>query len=58
MTRSETIMGEIEIREMKAKIDRGIILAQERLVARIKRDNGYLIVSKGGKVIRLMAKDM
>lgn len=51
-------MGEIEIREMKAKIDRGICLAQERLIARIKRDNGYLIVCKEGKVIRLMAKDM
>lgn len=58
MTRSETTMGEIEIREMKAKIDRGICLAQERLIARIKRDNGYLIVSKDGKVIRLLAKDM
>ncbi len=51
-------MGEIEIREMKAKIDRGICLAQERLVARVKRDGGYLIVCKQGKIIRLQAKEM
>jgi hypothetical protein len=46
-------MSEFEIRELQERIDAGILLAQRRLIERMRKDNGDLVVVRDGKVVRL-----
>lgn len=46
-------MSEFEIRELQERIDAGILLAQRRLIERTRKDNGDLVVTRDGKVVRL-----
>jgi hypothetical protein len=46
-------MSEFEIKELQERIDAGILLAQRRLIERTRKDNGDLVVVRGGKVVRL-----
>lgn len=45
------MMSEKEIMEMQRLIDEGIVLAQQRLVARARYDRESLVFSQGGKIV-------
>jgi hypothetical protein len=55
---AKELMTHEEIKEMQRKIDQGILLAQQRLVARAKRDNSYLVFSRNGQVIEVPANEL
>lgn len=38
---------------MQERIDAGVLLAQKRLIERTKRENGYLIVMRDGKIMHI-----
>lgn len=44
--------------EIRDKVLKGGQLAIQRLLDRKKRDNGYVVVSQGGKVVKIAAKDL
>ena len=51
-------MSELELEQMQEKIDAGILLAQERLKERVKREDGQLVVMRDGKVTHITAEDL
>ena len=51
-------MGEIEIEQMQEKIDAGILLAQQRLKEKCKKEDGELVVMRDGKVTRITADEL
>ena len=46
-------MSEIEIKQMQEKIDAGVRLAQERLVEKLKKADGELVVARNGKILKI-----
>ena len=44
--------------ELRKKNFRGVRLAIKKLIAERAKENGYLIVSKNGKVIKVSAKSL
>ena len=51
-------MNEREVAEMQQRIDRGILLAQERLVERSRLFHTTLVVARGGQVVELMPEEL
>ena len=51
-------MSEIEIKQIQEKIDAGILLAQKRLIEKVQKEDGELVVVRDGKVVRVKAKDL
>ena len=51
-------MNDREIHEMQLKIDRGIQLAQERLVERSRLLHTTLVVAREGRVIEVQAEEL
>ncbi len=51
-------MTKEEIKEMQEKIDAGILLAQKRLIEKVQKEDGELVVVRDGKVVRVKAKDL
>lgn len=51
-------MSEQEKRDMRDKILHGIALAFERLVEQKKREDGELVFSENGKIVRVRARDL
>lgn len=51
-------MSEIEIEQMQEKIDAGILLAQQRLKEKCKKENGELVVMRDGKVTHVTADEL
>lgn len=51
-------MGSPEIERLKQKFLKGMELAIKRLVERTKKEDGELVISKNGKVIRIKARDI
>ena len=51
-------MSEVEIKQMQEKIDAGILLAQKRLIEKVQKEDGELVVVRDGKVVRIKAKDL
>ena len=49
---------EIEIEQLQEKIDAGILLAQQRLKERCKKENGELVVMRDGEVMHITAEDL
>ncbi len=47
-----------EMEDMQQRIDKGIRLAQQRLVKRAIHDNISLVVFRGGRVIDLSPQEM
>lgn len=45
-------------KEISDKITQGVILAVDRLIEQTKKDDGDLVVSKNGKVVRIKARDI
>ncbi|MCK9212595.1 MAG: hypothetical protein M0P61_17325 [Ignavibacteriaceae bacterium] len=44
--------------ELRDKIYRGIKSAIEKLISSRAKDDGFLIVSKNGKIVKIPAKDL
>ncbi len=51
-------MSELEIEQMQEKIDAGILLAQQRLKEKVKKEDGELVVMHDGKITHLKADDI
>ena len=51
-------MTKEEIKGMQEKIDAGILLAQKRLIEKVQKEDGELVVVRDGKVVRVKAKDL
>jgi hypothetical protein len=51
-------MSQSEIDATIDKITKGVKLSIERLIERIKKEDGDLVVSKNGKVVRIKARDL
>ena len=51
-------MSENDIKEMQEKIDEGIRVAQEKLVEKVKREDGQLVVSRDGEVVTISADEI
>lgn len=51
-------MREIEIEQMQEKIDAGILLAQQRLKERVKKEDGELVIMRDGKITHVKAEDL
>ena len=49
-------MSEIEIKQMQEKINAGILLARKRLIEKVKKEDGELVVVRDGKIVRLKAQ--
>ena len=51
-------MSEIEIEQMQEKIDAGILLAQQRMKERVKKEDGELVIMRDGKITHVKAEDL
>ena len=51
-------MGELELEQLQEKIDAGILLAQQRLKEKCKKEDGELVVMRDGKVTHLKADEI
>ena len=51
-------MSEPAIKQMQEKINAGILLARKRLIEKIRKEDGELVVMRDGKVVRIKAKDL
>ncbi len=47
-----------QFKELSEKITLGVNLAMQRLVERTKKEDGELVVSKNGKVVRIKTRDL
>ena len=54
----QTIMDEEEIAEMQQKIDKGIQLAQKRLIERPKHNNTTLVIARNNEVVEVKADEL
>lgn len=52
------IMSENDIRQMQEKIDEGIRIAQEKLVEKVKKEDGQLIVTRDGQIVAITASEI
>ncbi len=48
----------MELEQLQEKIDAGILLAQQRLKERVKREDGELVVMRDGKITHLSAEEL
>lgn len=51
-------MSELELQEMQQKIDDGLLLAQKRLIAQKKKDNGELVIVYEGEIMQVKARNI
>ncbi len=51
-------MSDKELEQLQEKIDAGILLAQQRLKERVKREDGELVVMRDGKIMHLHADEL
>lgn len=51
-------MSTIELDLMVEKITQGVMLAIHRLVEKTKKEDGELVVSRDGKVVKVKARDL
>ena len=51
-------MNNTELDQILDKITEGVKLSIHRLIERTKKEDGELVISKDGKVIRVKARDL
>ena len=51
-------MSELELEQMQEKIDAGILLAQQRLKEKCKKEDGELVIMRDGKVTHVKADEI
>lgn len=47
-----------QFKDLSEKITIGVTLAIQRLVEKTKKEDGELVISKNGKVVRVKARDL
>jgi hypothetical protein len=57
-TRYLKTMSKSESLQLLEKITAGVQLAVKRLIEQTKKEDGELVISKNGKVIRIKARDL
>ena len=58
MAMTRKTMTKEEARELRTKIEQGINLAHKRLVIAKQKDDGELVYSKNGKIVKIKARDL
>jgi hypothetical protein len=48
----------MEIKSISDRFIEGMNLTIQKLIDRTKKENGYLVVSRDGKIVRLKASDL
>ena len=51
-------MSELELEQLQEKIDAGILLAQQRLKERVKKEDGELVIMRDGKITHVMVDEI
>lgn len=51
-------MNTAESDQMVEKITQGVVLAIQRLIEKTKKEDGYLVISRNGKVVRVKARSL
>jgi low affinity Fe/Cu permease len=51
-------MSESDIKQMQDKIDEAIRKAQEKLVERVRQQNGTLVVTRDGQLMSISAREI
>lgn len=51
-------MNTVESDQLLDKITEGVKLAIQRLIARTKKEDGELVISRDGKIVRIKARDL
>ncbi|MCX6352460.1 MAG: hypothetical protein NTX03_11460 [Bacteroidetes bacterium] len=51
-------MTKAEIKKLRAQIVKGTHLAVTRLIEAKKKEGGYLVISRNGKIVKIKAKDL
>ena len=51
-------MSASESDQLVDKITEGVKLAIQRLIERTKKEDGYLVISRDGKVVRIKAREL
>ena len=51
-------LSELELEQMQEKIDAGILLAQQRLKEKCKKEDGELVIMRDGKVTHVKADEI
>jgi hypothetical protein len=51
-------MTNTEYQKMVEKITEGVKLAVERLVEKTKKEDGELVISRDGKIVRVKAREL
>jgi hypothetical protein len=51
-------MTQQEFKDFTEKVNKGVNLAVQRLIERTKKEDGELVISKNGKVVRIKARDL
>ena len=57
-TQSQKAMSDREVKEMQHLIDKGILLAQQRLVERSRLFHSTLVVNRNGQVVELLPEEL
>ena len=51
-------MSSSESDQLVEKITAGVKLSIQRLIERTKKEDGELVISRGGKIVRVKARDL
>jgi len=51
-------MTKESVKELRSKILQGIDLAYHRLLTAKQKEDGYLVISRNGQIIKIKAKDL
>ena len=51
-------MSELELEQLQEKIDAGILLTQQRLKEKCKKEDGELVVMRDGKITHITADEI
>lgn len=51
-------MNDVEVKEMEKRILDGVALAYQKLVEQKKKEDGELVFSQQGKIVKVKARDI
>jgi len=51
-------MSEIDVEKMQEQIDAGILLAQQRLIEKAKKEDAELVVVRDGRVVHVRPEEL
>lgn len=57
-TQKSNDMSEIDVEKMQEQIDAGILLAQQRLIEKAKKEDAELVVVRDGRVVHVRPEEL